>query len=127
MFLSPRPAPICSRDQAFPRPAMFPNAGSVAPLQLDFSSWYGAVHFNLRPVRAGLDFPSPGWGTFYKRQIFEPGAPQIENACGFFRRHFEMIVEITTVIFLIQGVSILSRVIGRRGDVLYYVSNPNPR
>jgi hypothetical protein len=38
-----------------------------------------------------------------------------------------MIVEITTVIFLIQGVSILSRVIGRRGDVLYYVSNPNPR
>ena len=38
-----------------------------------------------------------------------------------------MIVEITTVLFLIQGVSILSRVIGRRGDVLYYVSEPDSR
>jgi hypothetical protein len=38
-----------------------------------------------------------------------------------------MIIEITTVLFLIQGVSILARVVGRRGDVLYYVSNPNPR
>jgi hypothetical protein len=74
-----------------------------------------------------LDFPSPGWGTFYKHQIFEPGAPQSENACGFLRRHFEMIVEITTVLFLIQGISALSRVIGRRGDVLYYVSEPEPR
>jgi len=38
-----------------------------------------------------------------------------------------MIVEITTVLFLIQGISALSRVIGRRGDVLYYVSEPEPR
>jgi hypothetical protein len=55
-------------------------------------------------------------------RIFEPGAPQSENACGFLRRHFEMIIEITTVLFLIEGVSILSRAIERRGDVLYYVS-----
>jgi hypothetical protein len=38
-----------------------------------------------------------------------------------------MIIEITAILFLIQGVSILSRVIGRCGDVLYYVSEPGPR
>jgi hypothetical protein len=85
-------------------------------------------HFSIYcPCELALDFPSPGWGTFYKHHIFEPGAPQSENACGFLRRHFEMLVEITTVLVLIQGVSILSRVIGRRGDVLYYVSEPDPR
>jgi hypothetical protein len=35
-----------------------------------------------------------------------------------------MIFEITTVLFLVQGVSLLSGVIGRRRDVLYYVSKP---
>jgi hypothetical protein len=38
-----------------------------------------------------------------------------------------MIFEITSVLFLILGVSILSRLIGRRRDVLYYVSKPDPR
>jgi hypothetical protein len=33
-----------------------------------------------------------------------------------------MIIEITTGLFLIHGVSMLSRLIGRRRDVLYYVS-----
>jgi hypothetical protein len=34
-----------------------------------------------------------------------------------------------TALFLVQGFSLLSRLIGRRarGDVLYYVSKPDPR
>jgi hypothetical protein len=35
-----------------------------------------------------------------------------------------MIVEITAVLFLVLGVSMLSRLIERRRDVLYYVSKP---
>jgi hypothetical protein len=35
-----------------------------------------------------------------------------------------MIIEITTAIFLIQGVNMLSRLIGRRRDVFYYLSKP---
>jgi hypothetical protein len=61
----------------------------------------------------------PGLGAFYKQSIFEPGQPQSENACGFLRRLFEMIFEITAVLFLVQGVSVLSRLIGRRREVLY--------
>jgi hypothetical protein len=38
-----------------------------------------------------------------------------------------MIIEITTVLVLVQGVSIVSRLIGHRRDVLYYVSKPDPR
>jgi hypothetical protein len=38
-----------------------------------------------------------------------------------------MILEIVTAIFLIQGANIISRLIERRHDVLYYVSNPYPR
>ena len=38
-----------------------------------------------------------------------------------------MIIEITTVLFLVQGVSMLSRLIESRRDVLYYVSKPDPR
>jgi hypothetical protein len=37
-----------------------------------------------------------------------------------------MIIEITTALFVIQGVSVLSRLIERRRDVLYYVSKPDP-
>jgi hypothetical protein len=52
--------------------------------------------------------------------FFEPA--QSENACSFLRRFFQMIIEITTVLFLVHGVSIVSRMMGRRDDVLYYVS-----
>jgi hypothetical protein len=38
-----------------------------------------------------------------------------------------MIFEIMTAIFLIQGCSILSGLIGRRRDVFYYVSKPDRR
>jgi hypothetical protein len=37
-----------------------------------------------------------------------------------------MIIEITTALFLVQGVSILARLIESRRDVLYYVSKPDP-
>jgi hypothetical protein len=36
-----------------------------------------------------------------------------------------MVIEITAVIFLIQAISMISRLVGRRRDVLYYVSNPD--
>jgi hypothetical protein len=68
-----------------------------------------------------------GLGYFHKQLIFEPGEPQCENACGFLRRPFEMIVEIVTAIFLIQGATIISRLVERRHDVLRYVSNSEPR
>jgi hypothetical protein len=41
--------------------------------------------------------------------------------CGGF---FKMILEITTVLFLIHGLGMLSRLFARRRDVLYYVSGP---
>jgi hypothetical protein len=41
--------------------------------------------------------------------------------CGGF---FGMIIEITTGLFLIQGIRMLSQLIERRRDVLYYVSKP---
>jgi hypothetical protein len=58
--------------------------------------------------------------------IFEPG-PQSENACGFLRRLFEILVEIITAVVLIQGLGLLSQLIERRRDVFYYVSKPDPR
>lgn len=38
-----------------------------------------------------------------------------------------MIIEITTGLFLIYGISMLSRLIERRNDVLYFVSKPHQR
>jgi hypothetical protein len=46
---------------------------------------------------------------------------------AFCRGRFEMLVEIITAAVLIQGCSILSQLIERRRDVLYYVSRPDPR
>jgi hypothetical protein len=45
--------------------------------------------------------------TLFKQSIFEPGQPQSENTFGFLRRLFDMIFEITTVLFVVQGVSVL--------------------
>jgi hypothetical protein len=64
---------------------------------------------------------------FINSKFSNPAGRQSENAYGFLRRLFEMIFEIITVLFLVLGVRILSRLIGRRGDVLYYVSKPDPR
>jgi len=36
-----------------------------------------------------------------------------------------MVLEIITVLFLIQLTNMISRLIGRRYDVLYYVSKPD--
>jgi hypothetical protein len=41
---------------------------------------------------------------------------------AFLRR--KMILEITTVLFLIHGLRMLSRLLARRRDVFYYVSGP---
>jgi len=38
-----------------------------------------------------------------------------------------MIIEITIALSLILIVSMISRLIGRRRDVFYYVSRPDPR
>jgi hypothetical protein len=37
-----------------------------------------------------------------------------------------MILEVLTIYLLVQCASALSRLIGRRRDVFYYVSKPNP-
>ena len=74
----------------------------------------------------GLNSAHRGWIHFRVYSIFEPG-PQSENACGFLQGLFEMLVEIITAVVLIQGCSILSQLIERRRDVLYYVSRPDPR
>ena len=37
-----------------------------------------------------------------------------------------MIFEVLSVYFLVQCTNMLFRLIGRRHDVLYYVSKPNP-
>jgi hypothetical protein len=39
----------------------------------------------------------------------------------------EMILEIATVLLLVLGLSLLSRLLARRRDVLYYVSKLDPR
>jgi hypothetical protein len=98
----------------------------VAAQQQTFCSCFGTSHFNLRLIRHGLNFAHRGWVHFRAYSIFEPG-PQRANACGFLRRCFEMILEIFTAIFLIQGCSILSELIERRRDVLYFVSKSDPR
>jgi hypothetical protein len=46
---------------------------------------------------------------------------------GSYWRLVEMIIEITTAIFLIQCANIFSRLVGRRRDVLYYVSRTDDR
>ena len=48
----------------------------------------------------------------------------VEPAAALYWRLLEMLIEITTAIFLIQGAHILSRLIERRRDVFYYLSKP---
>jgi hypothetical protein len=38
-----------------------------------------------------------------------------------------MLFEIIAALALVGGLAVLSRTIGRRNDVLYYVSKPDPR
>jgi hypothetical protein len=85
----------------------------------------GTDHFNLRAIQAGPRFYPTGLGYILETANFRTRWPQSENACGFLRSLFEMFVEITTVLFLVQGISMLSRLIESRRDVLYYVSKPD--
>jgi hypothetical protein len=99
----------------------------VATQQHELCFCIGTALLYLRPSKRALNFFHWGWVGFLRHSIFEPGKPQRVNACGFLRRCFEMIFEIITAIFLVQGCSILSQLIERRRDVLYYVSKPDPR
>jgi hypothetical protein len=51
--------------------------------------------------------------------------PRGANAYRHFAEALAMIIETTAVIFLIKGVSIVSRLLARRRDVFYYVSKPS--
>jgi hypothetical protein len=82
---------------------------------------------DLRLAIYGFSFPHRGWVGILKHSIFEPGEPQCVNACGFLRRLFELLVELIICLVLVRGFGLLSQLIGRRGDVLYYVSKPDRR
>ena len=100
---------------------------AVAPSQLNVCSCFEAAHFNLRSIRAGLDFTSPGGGCILETANFRTRRTAERQCLRLFAEAFEMIIEITTVLFLVQGASLLSRLIERRNDVLYYVSKPDQR
>jgi hypothetical protein len=59
---------------------------------------------------------SPGWGAFSHPEAAVRKCLRL--FCGGF---LKMIVEVTTVLFLIQGVRVVSRLIETRRDVFYYV------
>jgi hypothetical protein len=37
-----------------------------------------------------------------------------------------MLFEFIATLFLLRGLEFIARVVGRRGDVLYYISEPDP-
>ena len=47
-------------------------------------------------------------------------------AALFFSEAFEMLFDVITALILSQVFGVLSRMIGRRDDVLYYISKPEP-
>jgi hypothetical protein len=68
-----------------------------------------------------------GAGYILELFDFRTRAAERKNACGFLQGVFEMLLEIIAAIVLIHGCSILSQLIERQRDVLYYVSRPDPR
>jgi hypothetical protein len=63
--------------------------------------------------RIALSFPDRAECIFQSNHFSNPEA-------------FQMIFEILAVIFLIQCGNMIGRFIGRRRDVFYYLSKPNP-
>ena len=57
---------------------------SVAAEQLNFCSFFGTAHCDLRPAPLSPSANHRGWVGFHKQSIFEPGRPQRYNACGLF-------------------------------------------
>jgi hypothetical protein len=102
-------------------------AGAVAAWQLYFCSCFGTAHFHLRPFRGGRRFYGTVPGHILEKQILKPGRITQRYCLAFLQRLFQMIIEIATVIFLIQIVSLISRLIERRRDVFHYVSRPDRR
>jgi hypothetical protein len=62
-----------------------------------------------------------GLGYISEEQIIGPDEPQIENGLQLLRRVL-VTIELVTSLFLILCVNMISRLIERRRDVLYYVS-----
>jgi hypothetical protein len=69
--------------------------------------------FRLRPY-----FTSLGWSPLQTVILNRHS----ENACGFLRKLFKMILEIAAVLFLVYILRMLSRLLARRCDVSYDVS-----
>jgi hypothetical protein len=91
------------------------------PLATKVLLCFGTAHFNFALFDLALDFARRA-GVHFSRRAAERKCLRL-----FTEVFFEMIFEIYTVLFLVQGFSILSRLIGHRRDVLYYVSKPDPR
>lgn len=68
--------------------------------------------FALSHAAISLDFESPGWGASQYKFLT--------------RRLFKMILEILAILFLMCCASVVARLIGRRRDVLFYLSKSNP-
>ena len=67
---------------------------------------------DLRRGQSALGFKSSGLGRFLEQQFSNPEISK-------------MILEILAVYGLIQCTTVLAQLIGRRHDVLYYVSKPD--
>jgi hypothetical protein len=89
-------------------------SGDVVGIALNFCSCTGIAHF-CTDVRGEsvLDFAKPSKGMLQDTEFSNP-------------EFFEMIIEFLGGLFMIQLVSILSRLIRRRRDVFYYISMSDP-
>jgi hypothetical protein len=63
---------------------------------------------------------------FQKYEFSNPDPPQSRSAVAFLRRAFEMIFELIATLILMQCATTILRLIERRRDVLYYVSESDP-
>jgi hypothetical protein len=73
-----------------------------------------------------VDFAPPPRSHFRKAN-FQNRANHTTIVPRIFAKAFQMIIEVAAVLFFIQIVSMISRLIDRRRDVLYYVSKPDIR
>jgi hypothetical protein len=78
-------------------------------VQLTSGSCAGVADFQFRARLPTSKFVPPGWDAFQVNKFSNPEA-------------FEMILEILTIVCLIQCTNMVWRLIERRNDVLYYVS-----
>ena|ERR1700722_15740679 len=94
---------------------------SVASQQQKLCSFFGTTYFDLRRAQPSVSSITGLGCLFINTQFSHPEAAVrkcLRLFCGGF---LKMIVEVTTVLFLIQGVRVVSRLIETRRDVFYYV------